>query len=152
MFSNSFCSCEDQMMISTRIVFVDFWCKQELFGKGISVLIKTNRRLTICWLNYMVEPMESICLTHLCSWVHMGLPLVQRYLIQFERLVKKLVPQVGEHFEKRWSIRTCMQGNASSLFFHTPSLSHWRFGCGMSPLLRLSLVPHCFMPCFGRRL
>jgi hypothetical protein len=30
----------------------------------------------------------------------MGWPLVQHYLIQFERLVKKLMPQVEEHFEK----------------------------------------------------
>jgi hypothetical protein len=30
----------------------------------------------------------------------MGLPLVQHYLIQFERLVKELVPQVSKHFEK----------------------------------------------------
>ncbi len=44
--------------------------------------------------------MESICLTHVCSWVQMGLPLVQQYLIQFERLVRELVPQVEEHFEK----------------------------------------------------
>jgi len=48
----------------------------------------------------MVEPMESICFTPICYWVQMGQPLVQQYLIQFERLVKKLVPQMGEHFEK----------------------------------------------------
>lgn len=29
-----------------------------------------------------------------------GLPLVQQYLFQFERLVKELVPKVGAHFEK----------------------------------------------------
>jgi len=48
----------------------------------------------------MVEPMESICLTPICYWVQMGLPLVQQYLIQFERLARELVPRVGEHFEK----------------------------------------------------
>ncbi len=99
MFSNSFCSSEDQMMIGARFVFVNFWCKQKLFGKGIVVLGKTDRRLIICWLSYMVEPTESICLDLVCSWVQMGLPLVQQYLIQFERLARKLVPQVGEHFE-----------------------------------------------------
>jgi hypothetical protein len=45
--------------------------------------------------------MESICLTPVCSWVHMGIPLVEQYLVQFERLVKELMPQVEEHFEKR---------------------------------------------------
>jgi len=44
--------------------------------------------------------MESIWFTPVFSWVQMDLPLVYQYLIQFERLVKKLVPQVGEHFEK----------------------------------------------------
>ncbi len=100
MFSNSFCLGENQMMIGAWFVFVDFWCKQKLFGKGIVVFVRTNRRLTICWLSYVVEPMESICLTLVCSWVHMGLPLVQQYFIQFERIARKLVPRVGEHFEK----------------------------------------------------
>jgi hypothetical protein len=31
----------------------------------------------------------------------MGRPLVQHYLIQFEKLAKKLMPQVGEYFEKK---------------------------------------------------
>jgi hypothetical protein len=48
----------------------------------------------------MVEPMESICLTLVCFWVHIGLPLVQQYLIQFERLARELMPRVEEHFEK----------------------------------------------------
>jgi len=48
----------------------------------------------------MVEPMESICPTPVYSWVQMGLPFVQHYLFQFERLVRELVPRVGEHFEK----------------------------------------------------
>lgn len=37
-------------------------------------------------------PMEGLYLV--------GLPLVQQYLFQFERLVKELVPKVGAHFEK----------------------------------------------------
>ncbi len=152
MFSNSFCSCENQMMIGTRIVFVDFWCKQKLFGKGIGVLVKTDRKLTICWLNYMVETMESICLTPICSWVHMGQPLVQHYLIQFEKLVKKLMPQVGEYFEKEMINSSMYASQWFIVFFHTPSLSHWHFKFGMSSLLKLSLVPHCLTPCFGRRL
>jgi hypothetical protein len=45
-----------------------------------------------------------------------------------------------------------MQAIGSSLFFHTPSLSHWHFEFGMSSLLRLFLVPHCLMPYFGKRL
>jgi len=48
----------------------------------------------------MVEPMEFICLTPICYWVQMVLPLVQQYLIQFERLARELVPRMGEHFEK----------------------------------------------------
>ncbi len=47
-----------------------------------------------------MEPMESICPTPTCYWVQMGLPLVQQYMFQFERLARDLVPQVGEHFEK----------------------------------------------------
>jgi len=43
-----FCSSEDQMMIGARFVFVNFWCKQKLFGKGIVVFVKTYRRLIIC--------------------------------------------------------------------------------------------------------
>ncbi|KAG0577570.1 hypothetical protein M758_5G157900 [Ceratodon purpureus] len=37
-------------------------------------------------------PMEGLYLV--------GLPLVQQYLFQFERLVKELVPKVGAHFEE----------------------------------------------------
>jgi hypothetical protein len=36
------------MMIGIGFVFIDFWCKQKLFGKGIGVLVRTDRRLTIC--------------------------------------------------------------------------------------------------------
>ncbi len=34
-------------MIGARIVFVDFWCKQKLFGKGMGVFVKTDRKFTI---------------------------------------------------------------------------------------------------------
>jgi hypothetical protein len=137
LFSNSFCSSEDQMMIGARFVFVNFWCKQKLFGKGIVVLVKTNRKLIICWLSYMMEPMESICLDLVCSWVQMGLPLVQQYLIQFEKLARKLVPQVGEHFEK-W--------DDESQHVCKPMVHHYFFT--LLPFLIGTLNLGC-LPCWG---
>ncbi len=96
--------------------------------------------------------MESIYFTLVCSRVQMGLPLVQQHLIQFERLVRESMPQVGEHFEKEMINPSMYASQWFILFFHTPSLSHWHFEFGMSSSLRLSLVPHCLMSCFGRRL
>jgi hypothetical protein len=35
------------MMIGAGFVFVDFRCKQELFGKGIIMLVRIDSRFTI---------------------------------------------------------------------------------------------------------
>lgn len=60
-----------------------------------------------CWraeaVNDIVAPNASVIddCVHLDNWMRQaGLPLVQQYLFQFERLVREQLPRLGAHFEE----------------------------------------------------
>ncbi len=94
----------------------------------------------------------------------MGLPLVQQYLFQFERLVQDLVPRVGKHFENeminpsmyasQWFITVFSYSFPFSLALRIwdvflsevvacSTLSSTAIHFSMQSRVRLSLVPPC---------
>jgi hypothetical protein len=93
-----------------------------------------------------------------------GLPLVQQYLFQFERLVQDLVPRVGKHFENeminpsmyasQWFITVFSYSFPFSLALRIwdvflsevvpcSTLSSTAIHFSMQSRVRLSLVPPC---------